>query len=104
MEDTKLTELRKEAEMKKKELDALNDQIKEISASQKELADKEIKELTDKAYAALGEAEQIAEKYGTSFNFDISYGMGGTYVSQDEVDTGDWGHSSSGWLASSDQC
>jgi hypothetical protein len=41
---------------------------------------------------ALAEAQSIADKYGLSFNIYPSYGMGGTYYSED------------GWTSSSNNC
>jgi hypothetical protein len=41
---------------------------------------------------ALTEAESIADKYGLSFNIYPSYGMGGSYSSED------------GWTSSSNNC
>jgi len=38
-----------------------------------------IDQCVKEAYAALREAENIANKTGESFDFDVSYGMGGTY-------------------------
>ncbi|BAU40113.1 hypothetical protein [Ralstonia phage RSP15] len=49
-------------------------------------ASKKIAELTDKAYDALREATEIAQKFDISFDFSPAYGMGGSY----EPEEGRW--------------
>jgi hypothetical protein len=43
------------------------------------MSNKEIDALITQAYALIAEAEAIADSTGESFDFDVSYGMGGTY-------------------------
>ena len=80
----------------KKELEdkifLINKELAKDEPSEKEIQDAEskIKELTDIAYKAIAEAEEIAKKYELSFRFSLGYGMGGTYIGSDS----DWSSSS----------
>lgn len=76
-------------------------------------AKKKIDELLQKAYDAVSEAESIADEHELRFNFEVSYGMGGTYYGAGTVDVdddddwlADYGYSenSGAWLASSQSC
>lgn len=73
---------------------------------------KQIYLLTDEAMAAIKKAETIADQANVMFDFDIEYGMGGTYhptksmskVSDEETKYDAWESSSEGWVSSSSQC
>lgn len=52
-------------------------------------ADKKIQELAKTAYAALTEAEELADATGNEFSFNPAYGMGGRYV-PDASRVGEW--------------
>lgn len=40
-------------------------------------------QFVSEAYAALAEAERIADKFNLDFRFDATYGMGGTYCGEE---------------------
>lgn len=52
------------------------------------------------AYEAIRQAESIADEYGLSFSFDLTYGAGAQYIG-DMKDR--WNDTGSGWHASSQQ-
>jgi hypothetical protein len=71
-------------------------------ARQKEVQ-KQIDEKLQVAYAAIREAQRIADKENVSFRFDLAYGMGGTYMPEgDEGRDGE--NDDNGWAASSRGC
>lgn len=43
------------------------------------MTEKTIKTLLNDAYAAIHEAEKLADRTGQTFEFSLRYGMGGTY-------------------------
>lgn len=43
------------------------------------MSKEKLNELVTQAYNAIAEAEKIADQLGVSFDFDVAYGMGGTY-------------------------
>ena len=55
-----------------------------------EEADIEINRLTSLAYDALNAATEIASKFDRYVNFDLAYGMGGSF----DPDEGEWVSSS----------
>lgn len=57
------------------------DQIKGLTSEQ---ASKEISRLVSEAYAAIAQAEAIADAHELNFDFDLAYGMGGTYIGDKE--------------------
>ncbi len=61
-----------------------------------------ISRLVSEAYELIRQAEALADEAGLSFNFDVSYGMGGTYVSEGAAEQEGW--KDSGWHASSHSC
>lgn len=71
-------------------------------------ASKLISEKTAAAYAAINEAEAIADEYGVDFSFSVSYGMGGYYSpkpkNDDYNDSSCYGEDSYGWNSSSAYC
>ena len=79
----------------------------------KEQAKKEVERLKEEAYAKIKEATAIADKWGVTFNWDLAYGMGGTYYPQHTEDS-KWSESSDdvwrpsdtedGWYSSSQSC
>lgn len=58
------------------------------------------------AYAAIAEAQKLADETGVTFSFSVNYGMGGTYypAKKTDEDDGDWSSSSEGWISSSESC
>lgn len=58
--------------------------------STSEEANEEINRLTSIAYAALNAATEIATKFDLYVNFDLAYGMGGSF----DPDEGEWVSSS----------
>lgn len=46
------------------------------------------------AYASIEKAEKLADEHGLSFNFELAYGMGGCYSSEEAADGGEWHPSS----------
>ena len=74
-------------------------------------AKKKIDELIKEAYAKVQEAEAIADEHSLTFDFEVEYGMGGTYygAGSDDDDDGwldDYGYSedTGAWLPSSQSC
>lgn len=79
-----------------------------------------IEELKTQAMELIKKAEVIADEANVTFNFDVSYGMGGTYfpkkkeevkpvkASEDEddedYDNSDEEWDESGWVSSSSMC
>ena len=54
------------------------------------------------AYAAIADAQKIADDIGVPFNFDLAYGMGGTYIPKGERNPD---HFKEGmWMSSSMSC
>lgn len=56
-------------------------------------AREEINKLISKAYDAINRAEELANKFNITFDFDVAYGMGGSY---DPVE--------GEWVSSSENC
>lgn len=54
------------------------------------------------AFAAISEAQAIADENDVGFSFDIGYGMGGRYIpeSKQDADDRDYG----GWYSSTRSC
>lgn len=82
--------------------------MSEQKMTQKE-AESKIQDLVAEAESSLGEAEVIADEYGISFDFDITYGAGATYYPADEIS--EWMRDELGieegegaWISSSQQC
>ena len=70
-------------------------------------ASEAISEHVAAAYAAIQEAEKLADEFGLEFSFDLTYGMGGTYIGKNYSERAghDWYSSNEGsWLASSQSC
>lgn len=70
---------------------------------------KELDRLVQLAYDAVREAEAFANANNKQFDFDISYGMGGTYYSGNHVHNDSWlqefGDEQDGvWVSSSQEC
>jgi hypothetical protein len=63
-----------------------------------------VDELVKLAYAAIAEAEALAEAGRFSFSFDLSYGMGGHYGEQWDASSDEEGNTPYGWNASSQSC
>lgn len=67
-----------------------------------------ISELKKEAIGKIDEAKKFADQFGISFNFDLAYGMGGTYYPPSSKRTDDWSASSqfyeSGWVSSTSNC
>lgn len=53
------------------------------------------------AYAELAAAQELADKYKLSFDFDVAYGMGGRYEGDPEERRR---NSEDGWQTSSQSC
>jgi hypothetical protein len=71
----------------------------DYSTLSKEDAEKLMHEKVSEAYAALAEAEALADTFKLWFNFEPAYGMGGTYEGgRKNPDTDD------GWYPSSQSC
>lgn len=79
----------------------------EVIANEKQ-ANEKITSLIQDAYASLNEAESIADKWGLSFSFEVTYGMGGYYTGKVEERwwESDFGYDKGtmGWLPSSRSC
>lgn len=67
---------------------------------------KKISELVELTYAALGEAETLADEHGESFSFGdrLGYGMGGTYGEAWDASSDEEGNIEYTWNASSQSC
>jgi len=93
---TKQTLLKEKIELQAK-LSALETEIAELNESElekeKQEAEVKIESLIKEAYEKLDEAKSLADKYELSFDWDLSYGMGGSY-------NGEEGQ----WRSSSDNC
>ena len=91
---TKEQILKEKAELEAK-LQALGNEFEELSESEfekeKQEAEKQIEVLVKEAHEKIDEAERLADKYELSFDWDLSYGMGGSYDGEE----GEWRSSSS---------
>jgi predicted nuclease with TOPRIM domain len=91
---TKEQILKEKQELEAK-LKALGTEFEELSQSEsekeKQEAEKQIEVLLKEAYEKLDEAKRLADKHELSFDWDLSYGMGGSYDGED----GQWRSSSS---------
>lgn len=68
-------------------------------------ANEKIEALLREARVKISEAEAIADETGETFNFDLAYGMGGSYYPEKYVESNDWMDSDdTGWVSSSAQC
>lgn len=63
-------------------------------------ANEKISELLAKAFELISQAEEIADAAGITFDFDLAYGMGGTYVPESLQDE----YGDAGWQSSSSMC
>lgn len=72
-----------------------------LSDEEYQKRNKELSELVSKAYAALEEATEFANKYHLSFSWSPGYGMGGRYYGDPE-DQDDY--MDGGWYSSSQSC
>ena len=64
---------------------------------------KEIKEKLAAAYALIQECQDIADREKSSFNWELAYGMGGTYYGDPE-EVNSYGDKEAGWQSSSSDC
>ena len=91
---TKEQILKEKAELEAK-LQALGNEFEELSESEfekeKQEAEKQIEVLVKEAHEKIDEAKRLADKYELSFDWDLSYGMGGSYDGEE----GEWRSSSS---------
>ena len=91
---TKEQILQEKADLKAK-LDALDTEFEELNESEQERekqeAEKQIETLLKEAHEKIDEAKKLADKYELSFDWDLSYGMGGSYDGEE----GEWRSSSS---------
>lgn len=92
---------RKEVAEKEAKVKAEKLERERLWAEQKAKQD-QVRLLANEAMAKLNEAEALAEKLGVSFDFDVAYGMGGTYYpttgSEKRYDN------ETGWVSSSANC
>jgi hypothetical protein len=69
-------------------------QLRKIGMTQAALSKEQARVLINaamqEAYDALNRAIVIANKNGLSFDFDVAYGMGGTYHSAENAKEGFW--------------
>ena len=63
-----------------------------------------VDELVKLAYAAIAEAEVLAEAGQFSFRFELGYGMGGTFAKDWDASRDEEGRTPNGWNASSQSC
>ncbi len=93
---TKEQILKEKAELEAK-LQALGNEFEELSESEfekeKQEAEKQIEVLVKEAHEKIDEAKRLADKYELSFDWDLSYGMGGSYDGEEGE-----------WKSSSDSC
>ena len=79
--------------------------IQSILNSELNLSPKEkVDQLTKLAYAAIAEAEVLAEAGQFTFHFGLTYGMGGHYGEQWDASSDEEGGVPYGWNASSQSC
>lgn len=67
---------------------------------QQKTAKRKIEAKLQEAYAAIAEAEDIADEAGIGFGFSVSYGMGGWYQPKSKDDS----TLEDGWRSSSQSC
>lgn len=72
----------------------------DYSTLSREDAEKLMHEKVSEAYAALAEAEALADAHKLSFSFSPCYGMGGRYYGDPE----DYNDECDGWYPSSQSC
>ena len=93
---TKEQILKEKAELEAK-LQALGNEFEELNESEfekeKQEAEKQIEVLVKEAHEKIDEAKRLADKYELSFDWDLSYGMGGSYDGEEGE-----------WKSSSDSC
>lgn len=75
------------AERKLNELKEAREAAVIAAEAEKADAPRLISDLIEKAHAIIREAEEVADRTGTSFQFDLAYGMGGSYY---PVGSPDW--------------
>lgn len=79
--------------------------LEQIQAMDDREAANYIATLTTEAESLVTEAETVADIHGLEFCIDIGgYGMGGTYYSEDYIETQGLRYSEPGWNASSQSC
>jgi hypothetical protein len=82
----------------------MNDNTNNIELSKAD-ARKLLNEKVQAAYAAIADAQVIADKHGLNFDFDIAYGMGGSYIGDpEEREEYDEDELDGGWRSSSAMC
>lgn len=84
------------------QLETAKAKLKEERATTQAVANKEIATLLASAYDSIRRAERIADIAGVSFEFGVTYGMGGTYYGEVEEDT--YYGNREGWVSSSNSC
>lgn len=78
--------------------------IETLLADKSKTPKERISTLTSLAYAAIAEAEVIAQEHSLSFSFDLAYGMGGTYGEPWDASSDEEGNVEYTWMASSQSC
>ena len=63
-----------------------------------------IRQAKERAYAEITEAQRLALKYDLEFEFQVSYGMGGTFNELKWDGSGDTKSRTAQWESSSSQC
>lgn len=74
--------------------------------NKKKKALEELEVHLNRARKEISKAESIADEHGLSFNWDLAYGMGGTYTGKGvttEEQKEEWGNED-GWRSSSSGC
>lgn len=106
--------LKKRREQLQKEMDEIDNTLldqeereRDKTRTKRELKKKEalvvIEKKLKQAHALIKECEELADKTGAGFHWDISYGMGGWYNPKIDED-GNHVESGAGWQASSQSC
>jgi hypothetical protein len=64
-------------------------------------ANNEIARLCNEAYKLINQAEKLADEHKLSFDFGVAYGLGGTYIGDEEERSE---YCNDGWYSSSSSC
>lgn len=66
-----------------------------------EEAAKQISQHLGEAYQAISKAEKLADEFKLTFDFGVAYGLGGTYIGDEEERSE---YCNDGWYSSSSSC
>lgn len=78
--------------------------IENILADTSKAPKERIERLTSLACAAIAEAEVISQEHSVPFDFDLAYGVGGTFGEPWDASSDEEGNVEYTWMSSSQSC